>query len=116
MEGQAIKSLRWIIAAVSLVLVLMVALWESQQLTSPGPLHPSHANLPELQGIAGCVACHGEDHGAMSEACNVCHQVIDEQIAKTYGLHGSLTPEVVSACARLCPKTLLLGCMSPIES
>ncbi len=83
---------------VSLFLVLVVALWESERLTSPGALHPSHAGVTELQGKAGCVVCHGDNEISMADACLVCHDSIHEQIIASGGLHGSLELDKLMAC------------------
>jgi hypothetical protein len=82
----------------SLLLVLLVAMWESKQLASPGPLHPSHARVRELEGSGGCAVCHGEGEQSMSDACLICHKPIEDQMSRGGGLHGSLDPTLATAC------------------
>lgn len=90
------KILRWLIAAVSLALVIGVAQWESRELTSPGDLHPSHADVAALQGAEGCIACHSAS--SMAPACNVCHTAIESQVRDARGVHGWLDSAVLDAC------------------
>jgi len=94
------KVLRTLFALASLGVVLWIALWESQQLISPGELHPSHADVAQLQGGSGCVVCHGEAERSMTEACNACHKMIKEQMEQSRGLHGGLNTELATACEK----------------
>ncbi len=87
-----------LIGAVSLVLVGTVVLLEWSSMTSPGRLHPSHAEVAELRGSRGCAACHGKDGQSMADACNVCHTEVAAQIGASRGLHGSLDPVTGRAC------------------
>lgn len=82
--------IRWMITAISLTLVVGVSMWESERLTAPGLLHPSHADVGKLQGNAGCAMCHGDARTTMAQACGACHESIRSQIDRGVGLHGSL--------------------------
>lgn len=90
------KLLRWLIAGICLALVAGVAHWESRQLISPGELHPSHADIAELQGDRGCAACHGE--ASMAESCSTCHAAVSRQIRDGLGIHGRLDPSMADDC------------------
>ncbi|MHC4981212.1 MAG: hypothetical protein ACYTGT_19690, partial [Planctomycetota bacterium] len=94
------KLLRLLIAVVSLAIVVGITQWESEQLTSPGPLHPSHADLEQLQGSSGCVACHGDGGTSMADACHACHHDINGQIKAGHGLHGGLEQTAATACGK----------------
>jgi hypothetical protein len=94
------KLLRLLIAVVSLAIVVGITQWESEQLTSPGPLHPSHADLEQLQGSSGCVACHGDGGTSMADACHACHADINGQIKAGHGLHGGLEQTAATACGK----------------
>ena len=72
------------------MLVLCLALWDSQSLTSPGPLHPSHLAAPELRESAGCAHCHGMGDESMNDACLVCHEPIITELDQRTGLHGAI--------------------------
>lgn len=93
------SGVRLLIALISLALVAGVVAWEWSNLTSPGPLHPSHANVPDLQGSRGCAACHGKGGVPMADSCITCHQDIKDQLDKSRGIHGSLESGVARACA-----------------
>lgn len=95
------RLLSFTIAGVALAGVVGVAWWGYGQRTSPGPLHSSHASVPELKGNRGCDACHGKDDatkGDFARACNVCHRAIDQQLTQGVGLHGQLDSLRHAAC------------------
>jgi RNA polymerase-binding transcription factor DksA len=92
------KVVRLLIAVVTIVIIVGITQWEAEELTSPGPLHPSHADLPELQENPGCAACHGDGGTSMAQACHACHGVIEDQIAAGQGLHGGLEQTTATAC------------------
>lgn len=79
-----------LIPVMSLAAVLLFAFWESEESTSPGPLHPSHADVKELDGTDNCDACHGEQDTVMDTACVVCHDEIKDQQDRASGIHGKL--------------------------
>ncbi len=89
---------RWLIAFLSLALVLGVVLWEWRQKTSPGPLHPIHAAVKKLQGPAGCAECHGGFVQGMAASCATCHQDVQRQIELAKGLHGQIDLKRVTQC------------------
>ncbi|MEY4673577.1 MAG: hypothetical protein RL148_1361, partial [Planctomycetota bacterium] len=92
--------LRVLATVVTLALVLAVVSWESEHRTSPGPLHPAHAALVELEGGANCEACHGDGtHQGMASACSTCHQQVGSQLTSRRGLHGSLDPALARDCS-----------------
>lgn len=87
----------------SATLVAVVVVWESQQRVSPGPLHPAHAAVIELQGASGCEVCHGErpwDPAAptRADACSHCHAAIAGQVREGRGLHGALPAARAADC------------------
>lgn len=88
----------WILLAV----IGAVAWWALKERASPGPLHPSHANVATLQGGSGCAACHLDDDFAsqsrMEEACNACHTLIAGQMSTRKGIHGSIDPALATTC------------------
>ena len=93
------SALRWLLALVSAGLVIVVTAWEAEGLISPGPLHKSHSDLPELVGRSGCATCHGDGSKAsMAAACTACHAAIGGQAASGSGLHGTI--ERRDDCAR----------------
>ena len=95
------RSVPWtklLLALVSLALVLAATLWESEERISPGPLHASHAKLPELQRARGCDECHGNFLTTMAEACLDCHDPIGDQLAAGEGLHGMLDNATAESC------------------
>lgn len=87
------------LAVVTVLVIIGIVVWESARLTSPGPLHGSHAAVASLQGAGSCAACHGSGEQTMAQACVVCHEVIDGQRRTQTGLHGSLEPETWTNCA-----------------
>jgi len=99
-RGDAVNKVKWLIAAVSLLIVLLVTYWEFGRLTTPGPLHPSHADIRELNGRFDCAACHGDESVTLTDACLVCHEVIGEQMADNAGLHGGIEPALALDCQR----------------
>lgn len=87
------------VAGLTLAVIGVVTLWEAEERTSPGPLHPCHAVLDELRGLRGCDACHGDaSRGALARACESCHARIAEQRSSGQGLHG--TAEQAARCDR----------------
>jgi hypothetical protein len=96
------RALSWSIAAICLLGVSLVAWWGFQQRVSPGPLHPSHANVAELQGNKGCNACHGDNAIAagdsLAKACVVCHDLIGSQMARRTGIHGAIDAARINSC------------------
>lgn len=93
------RPVAWILLAV----IAAVAWWALKERASPGPLHPSHADVAALQGGAGCAACHIDDDFAsqarMAEGCNACHTLIKDQLDAKKGIHGSLDPALANTCA-----------------
>ncbi|NUM52716.1 MAG: hypothetical protein HUU46_03645 [Candidatus Hydrogenedentes bacterium] len=92
------KVLGVIVGGLSFAAVVLVAWWESQERISPGDIHPSHIGIARLRGNDGCIQCHGDEHVSMDHACNACHKDIEEQRARTVGLHGRLAPEQLREC------------------
>lgn len=85
------KLVKTALAVVTLAAIGVVTLWEAESRTSPGPLHPVHARLDELQGGEGCVACHGQGGtGSLASACETCHEAIAAQRSERRGLHGTI--------------------------
>lgn len=89
---------RWLVAGGTILVVVIVALWDSSERVSPGPLHASHAAVLELAGSDGCAECHGEKDESMSTACMSCHELIVAQMRAGSGLHGALAEAVVDDC------------------
>ena len=88
-------------AFVSLLGVLLVVGWASQEAVSPGPLHGAHRAVSDLQGAGGCARCHSEAGRALSVGCTECHGAVADQIARRRGLHGRLEGSIQpSACGR----------------
>ncbi len=90
------------IAAVTLLGVAGVAWWGFTHRTSPGPLHPSHAAVDELNGNRGCNACHGPGKiiaaSTLDGACTKCHTAIADDANKARGLHGQMGATELSRC------------------
>lgn len=85
------KVFRWLLPLVSLVLVVGFTLWDLRgSRIGPGPLHPAHIGLPELDKGRNCEACHREGAGIDANACGKCHAAVAEQIASGRGLHGGM--------------------------
>ncbi len=86
--------------------VVIVAWWGFNQRSSPGPLHPSHANVSDLRGNNGCTACHGSGAIApssaradsLANACLACHELISNQVAAKSGIHGTLDAAAFNRC------------------
>ena len=85
------------LAIATLALIALVVKWESDELSSPGPLHPSHAAVGELQGADGCTACHGDHERDLSASCIVCHEDIGVQL-RGHGLHGAFADRACGSC------------------
>lgn len=98
MKGAHAARILFGVASLSLVGVLVL---RDAAAPGPGPLHPAHADHPDLAGLKGCVACHGEGRGpeSMSQACLECHSAIAEQIDGHTGMHGALSDTVSRGCA-----------------
>ena len=82
----------------TIALVLLIALRDVREKTSPGPLAPSHAARPELASPDGCVLCHGEGAIGPDEACLDCHAPILAQLDDGVGLHGSVAAIAEASC------------------
>lgn len=87
------------LSLLTIALVLLVALRDVRDKTSPGPLAPSHAARPELASPDGCVLCHGEGAVGAEEACLECHAPILAQLQDGAGLHGGVTAIAEASCA-----------------
>lgn len=87
------------VAGLTLAVIAGVVWWESGSLTSPGPLHPSHAQVAELNGRDSCKVCHGDAGITMKAACIACHNPIQQQWETQTGIHGSLSTDVFAACS-----------------
>lgn len=94
------KVIKFMVSALSLLAVLSFVFWDTARAKAPGPLHGSHANVPDLAGSAGCVKCHGETSQDMNRACLSCHEPIAEQMQRKRGLHGDekATGQSCSVC------------------
>ena len=77
------------IAAASLVAVV-VLVWVDLPQVSPGPLNSAHAVIESLDGLDGCVLCHGRRDDSYALTCGNCHPAIADQIDAGRGLHGGL--------------------------
>lgn len=86
--------MKWInllVVIVTLGAISTVVLWEAEERTSPGPLHPVHSSVAALAGSEGCARCHGQPGSdAMADACAGCHEEIAVQVARGDGLHGGV--------------------------
>lgn len=93
------KLARWLLPLLSLAIVLLLT-WRDLggARTGPGPLHPAHARLAELEAGANCEACHLAGAGIDPNGCNRCHPAIGSQLAAATGLHGSLPTDRAKAC------------------
>jgi hypothetical protein len=86
------------LALLSLGLVLWLVVRDVEKV-APGPLHPSHAALDDLRGVAHCDACHGGRERELAQGCLDCHAAIGAQLERETGLHGGLAPDQRRACA-----------------
>ena len=82
----------------SLAAVSLLALVDLRHNTSPGPIHPTHAQEKELRGRRACAGCHGGQPGELAAACLKCHDRIAGQLSERRGLHGSLADPVGQDC------------------
>ena len=87
----------WIALAAAAV-VASIAFVDSGR-TSPGELSMVHLREEDLEGGGGCADCHGGWRRSMTEACLVCHAVIEEQLEAQEGLHGRLGAVAGERCA-----------------
>lgn len=89
-----------LLGTLSLALVLWLA-WRDFGAVAegPGPLHPAHAQVAELQGAAGCARCHEPGAGATPARCAECHPAIGAQWRDGRGLHGALAQSGHTQCA-----------------
>ncbi len=85
----------FVLAAASAFLVVVIATWDSQQRSSPGPITLVHERSAEIDGD-DCKACHGEIGSSMRAACAVCHADVEEQVVRGTGFHGRIAD--VSRC------------------
>ncbi len=83
----------WVLGGVALAAVIAFVLREAEQ-PAPGPLHPSHASVPEL---ANCEACHVAD-GTFESACAVCHGEERTGTGRSVGLHALRDTHDCAAC------------------
>jgi hypothetical protein len=98
--SRRVKLLRLLLPVASLALVLAVTTWEmGSKRTSPGPLHPAHANAKDTDKGARCEACHESGSGTAPRLCNVCHQPIAVEMQRHTGLHGRMPPALLGNCA-----------------
>lgn len=91
------------IAWVCLAVVAAIAWWNFDRNPSPGPLHPTHAAVVDLDGNAGCAKCHTDDRfdgtESFADACNACHARIADQLVRHSGIHGTLDAARADNCA-----------------
>lgn len=93
--------MRWLLPLASLASVLVITLWDvGRSRSGPGPLHPVHAALADLDQGANCEGCHEQGAGLDVAACNRCHTPIAEQRRSGRGLHGRLDEAVFAHCER----------------
>ncbi|HEX6812925.1 MAG TPA: cytochrome c3 family protein [Planctomycetota bacterium] len=95
------KAAHWLLPVISLGIVLVFT-WRDLRghRSAPGPLHPGHRQVPELDQGANCLACHQSGAGIDEKACMHCHVVIGQQADRKSGLHGSLPPAELARCER----------------
>lgn len=87
------------LSLLSLAAVAVVVWIDLRRGTSPGPVHPSHAQVRSLRSSwRGCEDCHGDEATPLAAACNDCHTEIAEQERSGRGLHGSLDAAVLARC------------------
>lgn len=93
------KIARWLLPIVSLALVLWLTWWNvGGARMGPGPLHPVHSRLAEIEGGARCEACHRAGQGIDPAHCGKCHAPIAAQVAGGTGLHGNMTAAQRGRC------------------
>lgn len=94
------RTLSVAIAIVSLLGVGAVSWWSFQKRTSPGPLASAHERVVKLRGNKGCDECHGQStmSSSMEASCVKCHELIQDQISRKRGIHGTLAPGSAAAC------------------
>lgn len=90
-------SIKFIAALASFGIIILLVVLDTPKVT-PGPLTPVHARQPELQGLGGCSACHGEGEQSMADACFACHEDIARDIELGKGLHGGQLTQPVGQC------------------
>ena len=90
--------MRWVRGLVALIMLVLIGTFVSREGTSPGALHPVHAQVAELRGENSCTACHGGFFGTMAGACGECHKDIKAQQSSGKGIHGAL--EDANSCGR----------------
>ncbi|TDJ69743.1 MAG: hypothetical protein E2O39_11140 [Planctomycetota bacterium] len=66
--------------------------------TSPGPITPTHAQVPELVDSSSCETCHGSFDGTLAEGCATCHVEIGADLADGTGFHGTLADVDAQDC------------------
>jgi len=81
----------------SLSAVLLAAIVDTDRV-SPGPVSAVHGALADLDGGQSCSKCHGGWFSTMTEACLDCHAPIEEQLAQSRGLHGTLERSLATSC------------------
>jgi hypothetical protein len=95
------KVARWLLPAISLAIVLVFTWGHIRgDRSGPGPLHPAHRQVPELDQGAACAGCHRSGQGIDAKACMHCHAAIASQANTRTGLHGSLPPDQFARCER----------------
>lgn len=87
-----------LVGIVSAIGVLLLAISASER-KSPGRVSTVHGRIAEIEGGEACAACHGGWFGHMRGACSDCHEDVAAQITDQRGLHGRLSPELVTDCA-----------------
>ena len=101
---------RVLVAAVTLVGILVWMLLQGQTLFSPGGLN-AQAKTQTLGGVAshaqlggGCGACHGAPWSTrtMADRCIACHADVGTQISGKGGIHGGLMAAMGSPACSAC--------------
>lgn len=80
---------RSVLTAVTLAAVSVFVWWDLRSV-SPGELSWVHSQESELDGQAGCVACHGDKEAPLASACGACHEATLASVEAGTGLHGTL--------------------------
>jgi len=92
------RAARWLVTIVSLLLVVTFSWWDlSRSHAGPGPVHPAHAAVPELQNGANCAGCH-RDGAVAASLCLDCHDAIAQQAELQSGVHANLTQSQCATC------------------